>query len=75
MNLFQRFQPCVLFTRDEKLIDKIKEKLVAVDGFYHYGGLCGRDLEAMTTGFLEAVDLDYLKMFRVKTFTMVWCSF
>ena len=50
----------VLFTRDEKLIDKIKEKLVAVDGFYHYGGLCGRDLEAMTTGFLEAVDLDYL---------------
>ena len=51
----------VFFTRQAHLVDNIKARLVAVDGFYHYGGLCGRDLEAMTTGFLEAMDEKYLE--------------
>ena len=43
------------------LVDKVKAGCIAFEGFYTYGGLAGRDLEAMATGLYEGVDEDYLR--------------
>ncbi|MCA9753479.1 MAG: hypothetical protein KC591_14895, partial [Gemmatimonadetes bacterium] len=45
---------------DEQLSRRIKERLVLYEGFETYGGLAGRDLEAMAVGLDEAVDEDWL---------------
>ncbi len=45
---------------DESLADKIKEKLILIEGFLTYGGLAGRDLEAIAIGLQEVVDENYL---------------
>jgi len=50
--------------RDERLAKAIKQRLILVEGFPTYGGLAGRDLEAMARGLQEVVDEDYLR-FRV----------
>ncbi len=47
--------------RDEKLYDELKQYTILFDGFVTYGGLAGRDLEALATGLEEATDLDYLR--------------
>ncbi len=47
--------------RDEKLKLKISEKLIIHEGFITYGGLSGRDLEAVAQGLYEGVDEDYLR--------------
>ncbi|MEZ5066342.1 MAG: tryptophanase [bacterium] len=49
-----------LAVRDEQLSRRIKERLVLYEGFETYGGLAGRDLEAMAVGLDEAVDEDWL---------------
>jgi len=46
--------------RDPELKQKIAQKLIVHEGFLTYGGLSGRDLEAMAVGMHEAVDEDYL---------------
>ncbi len=43
------------------LILKIKATCIANEGFYTYGGLGGRDLEALAIGLYEGIDEDYLK--------------
>ncbi len=50
-----------LALNDRKLADKIKEKLILIEGFLTYGGLAGRDLEAMARGLQEALNEDYLE--------------
>lgn len=45
---------------DEGLYQKIKEKMVIIEGFPTYGGLSGRDLEAVAQGLVEAQNEDYL---------------
>jgi tryptophanase len=40
---------------------KIKANTISYEGFYTYGGLSGRDLEALAVGLYEAIDLDYLR--------------
>jgi tryptophanase len=45
---------------DEKLADQLKEKLILKEGFLTYGGLAGRDLEALARGFVEVMEDDYL---------------
>ena len=51
----------LLAVHDEDLFTKIKEKLILTEGFITYGGLAGRDLEAMARGFMEVTQEPYLK--------------
>ncbi|MFH1747541.1 MAG: tryptophanase [Planctomycetota bacterium] len=50
----------LLLLRDEELVRRADELLILTEGFLTYGGLAGRDLEAMAQGFEEVVDEDYL---------------
>lgn len=49
---------------DEKLYAQLAELLVLIEGFPTYGGLTGRDLEALAVGLNEVLDEEYLR-FRV----------
>jgi tryptophanase len=46
--------------RDADLKQKLSEKLIIHEGFVTYGGLAGRDLEALAVGLHEGVDEAYL---------------
>ena len=46
---------------DDALAEKVKNLLIISEGFPTYGGLAGRDLEAMARGLKEALDEDYLE--------------
>ncbi|MBU0710890.1 tryptophanase [bacterium] len=45
---------------DIRLLAPVKEKLIQIEGFPSYGGLAGRDLEAIARGLVEVQDEDYL---------------
>jgi|TARA_B100000959_G_scaffold13188_1_gene13017 tryptophanase len=49
-----------LCANDKELSKKEKELLILTEGFPTYGGLAGRDLEAVSIGITEAMDEDYL---------------
>ena len=50
----------LLCVNDETLFQSIKNELILREGFPTYGGLAGRDLEAMATGLYEGLDESYL---------------
>ncbi len=50
-----------LATRDPDLARQEKDLLILTEGFPTYGGLAGRDLEAMAVGLKEVVEEDYLR--------------
>ncbi|HDP67788.1 MAG TPA: tryptophanase, partial [Candidatus Marinimicrobia bacterium] len=45
---------------DSRLLIPLREKLIQIEGFLTYGGLAGRDLEAIARGLIEVQDEDYL---------------
>uniref|UniRef100_A0A0G4F085 Aromatic amino acid beta-eliminating lyase/threonine aldolase domain-containing protein n=1 Tax=Chromera velia CCMP2878 TaxID=1169474 RepID=A0A0G4F085_9ALVE len=51
----------VLLFRDEGLFRAASNQLILTEGFVTYGGLAGRDLEAMAVGFKEVLEEDYLR--------------
>ncbi len=51
----------LLCVRDRDLYARIAQNMVRTEGFPTYGGLAGRDMEALAQGLLEAVEESYLR--------------
>jgi tryptophanase len=52
--------------RDERWVEAARNLLILTEGFPTYGGLAGRDLEALAVGLDEVVQEDYLR-YRLRT--------
>lgn len=55
-----------LALKDEKLAEACTNLLIITEGFTTYGGLSGRDMEAIAVGLTEIFDKDYL-YYRIKS--------
>ncbi len=51
---------------DDELAEQCRNVLILTEGFVTYGGLAGRDLEAIAQGLREVVDEDYLR-YRIQS--------
>ncbi len=55
-----------LALNDDELAQKARTRLIQTEGFPTYGGLAGRDLDAIAQGLKEIINEDYLR-YRVRT--------
>jgi tryptophanase len=56
-----------LCTNDDRLAQQETNLLILTEGFPTYGGLAGRDLDAIAVGLVEVLDPDYLRYRIVST--------
>ena len=56
----------VLLLRDSDAFHRASDLLILTEGYVTYGGLAGRDLEAMAIGFEEVLHEDYLR-YRIRS--------
>lgn len=50
-----------LSTNDRELFEEARNLVVVYEGLHTYGGMAGRDMEAMAIGIREALNDDYMK--------------
>jgi len=56
----------LLALNDDELAARARNELILTEGFPTYGGMAGRDLEAMAIGLEEVTHLDYME-YRIAT--------
>lgn len=50
-----------LAVRDKELFDELRNRVVIYEGLHTYGGMAGRDMEAMAIGIHESVQDDHIR--------------